>query len=78
MIKENDIAYCVRKSVESYLKDLDGERPHPLHDMVISSVEKPLIQMILKYAGGNQTRAAELLGIHRNTLRSKMKYHQIN
>lgn len=51
MIKENDIAYCVRKSVESYLKDLDGERPHPLHDMVISSVEKPLIEMVLKYAG---------------------------
>ena len=46
--------------------------------MVISSVEKPLIEMVLKYAGGNQTRAAELLGINRNTLRSKMKHYQIN
>jgi Fis family transcriptional regulator len=45
--------------------------------MVISSVEKPLIEMVLKHAGGNQTRAAELLGINRNTLRSKMKQYQI-
>ncbi|MEI8384402.1 MAG: helix-turn-helix domain-containing protein [Nitrosomonadaceae bacterium] len=77
MINENDIACCVRKSVESYLKDLDGERPCPLHEMVISSVEKPLIEMVLKHAGGNQTRTAELLGINRNTLRSKMKEYQI-
>ncbi|MCX7185442.1 MAG: Fis family transcriptional regulator [Nitrosospira sp.] len=77
MIKENEIACCVRKAVESYLKDLDGEKPHPLHDMVIRSVEKPLIELVLKYAGDNQTRAAELLGINRNTLRSKMKQYRI-
>lgn len=77
MIKENEIACCVRKSVEAYLNDLDGEKSHPIHDMVIHSVEKPLIELVLKYAGGNQTRAAELLGINRNTLRSKMKQYRI-
>ena len=77
MIKENEIACCVRKAVASYLKNLDGERPHPLHDMVIRSVEKPLIELVLKYAGDNQTRAADLLGITRNTLRSKMKQYRI-
>ncbi len=77
MIKENEIACCVRKSVEAYLNDLEGEKPHPIHDMVIRSVEKPLIELVLKYAGDNQTRAAELLGINRNTLRSKMKQYRI-
>ena len=77
MIKENEIACCVRKAMEKYLSDLDGEKPHPIHDMVMRSVEKPLIELVLKYAEGNQTRAAELLGINRNTLRSKMKQYQI-
>ena len=65
IINENDIARCVRKAVEEYFDDLDGEKPHAIHDMVI------------KRAGGNQTRAAELLGINRNTLRNKIKLYQI-
>ena len=77
IINENDIARCVRKAVEEYFDDLDGEKPHAIHDMVIRSVEKPLIELVMNYAGGNQTRAAELLGINRNTLRNKMKQYQI-
>ena len=45
--------------------------------MVIRSVEKPLIELVMNHVGGNQTRAAELLGINRNTLRNKMKLYQI-
>ena len=63
IIDENEIARCVRRAVEDYLKDLDGEKPHPLYGMVISSVEKPLVELVMKYSEGNQTRAAELLGI---------------
>ncbi len=63
--------------MEEYFNDLDGEKPHAIYDMVIRSVEKPLIEMVIEQAGGNQTRAAELLGINRNTLRNKMKQHQI-
>ncbi len=74
---ENEIARCVRKGVEAYFNDLDGEKPHAIYDMVISSVEKPLIELVMQRAGGNQTRAAELLGINRNTLRNKMKQYQI-
>lgn len=77
MINENEVARCVRKAVEGYFRDLDGEKPHPIYDMVIRSVEKPLIELVMKQAEGNQTRAAELLGINRNTLRNKMKQYKI-
>ncbi len=76
-INENEIARCVRKSVADYFNDLDGEKPHAIYDMVINSVEKPLIEVVMQRAEGNQTRAAELLGINRNTLRNKMKQYQI-
>jgi len=77
IIDENEIARCVRRAVEDYLKDLDGEKPHPLYGMVICSVEKPLVELVMKYSEGNQTRAAELLGINRNTLRNKIRQYRI-
>jgi len=77
IIDENEIARCVRRAVEDYLKDLDGEKPHPLYGMVIHSVEKPLVELVMKHSEGNQTRAAELLGINRNTLRNKIRQYRI-
>ncbi len=47
IINENEIARCVRRAVEGYLKDLDGEKPHPIYGMVINSVEKPLIELVM-------------------------------
>jgi Fis family transcriptional regulator len=77
-INENDIAKHVRKAVNDYFKDLGGEEPScGIYDMVICCAEKPLIETVLHHAGGNQTRAAELLGINRNTLRKKMQDHRI-
>ena len=73
MIEENEIAACVRRSLNRYFKDLDGELPSEVFNMVISAVEKPLLAYILDRAEGNQTRAAEMLGINRNTLRKKMR-----
>ena len=52
IIDENEIARCVRRAVEDYLKDLDGEKPHPLYGMVINSVEKPLVELVMKYSEG--------------------------
>lgn len=75
MMKENEIAACVRQAMEGYFKDLDGEKPCAIYEMVVGCVEKPLLQVILDYAQGNQTRAAEILGLNRNTLRKKMKIH---
>ncbi|PSJ16778.1 helix-turn-helix domain-containing protein [Nitrosomonas supralitoralis] len=76
-IKENEIASCIRKAIGGYLNDLDGEKPGNIYSMVIQSVEKPLIEVAIQHTKGNQTQAAELLGINRNTLRQKMKQYQI-
>ena len=74
-MKENDLAACVRGSLEAYFRDLDGEPPHAVYDMLLNCVEKPLLEYVLNQAGGNQSRAAEILGLNRNTLRKKLKQH---
>ncbi len=75
MIPESDLAGCVRQSLDEYFLHLDGEKPSAIYDMVVGHVEKPLLEYILNYAQGNQTKAAEMLGLNRNTLRKKMKDH---
>jgi Fis family transcriptional regulator, factor for inversion stimulation protein len=78
VLNENDVAHYVRKAMNDYFTDLDGEDPScAVYDMVINCVEKPLIEIVLHHAGGNQTRAAELLGLNRNTLRKKIQAHGI-
>jgi Fis family transcriptional regulator len=75
--KETELSACVRRAVNDYFKHLDGEEPNGIYDMVLGCVEKPLIETVLHYAEGNQTRAADLLGINRNTLRKKMQAYKI-
>jgi Fis family transcriptional regulator len=71
--RSNDLADAVRRALERYFKDMDGEKPTAIHEMVLKNVEKPMIETVLRFAAGNQTLAAEMLGINRNTLRSKMQ-----
>ena len=77
-VDENELSVCVRKGLTEYFKDLDGETPSEIYDMVVSAVEKPLLAYILDRAEGNQTRAADMLGINRNTLRKKMREHGLS
>jgi len=74
-IKPLDV--CVRENLDAYFRDLDGETPHSLHDMVIHTVEKPLLDVVMRQAEGNQSKAAEWLGINRNTLRRKLLDHRL-
>ena len=77
MSRSNELAECVKRSLERYFKDMDGEKPTSIYEMVLKNIEKPMIQTDLGEAKGNQTLAAEMLGINRNTLRSKMQQLRI-
>jgi len=66
---------CVRTALERYFASLDGEDPGGLYDMVMREVEAPLLEVVMREARGNQTRAAEILGISRATLRRKLRAH---
>jgi len=77
MSRPNELGGAVRRSLERYFKDLDGETPSAIYDMVLRIIEKPMIETVLRQAEGNQTSAAEMLGINRNTLRKKMQQLRI-
>jgi Fis family transcriptional regulator len=77
MMVENNLSKCVREALDEYFKDLDGQPPHAVYDMLLNCVEKPLLQYVLQRAGGNQSKAAEILGLNRNTLRKKLKQYHI-
>jgi Fis family transcriptional regulator len=68
---------CVRESVEQYLADLRGAEPDDLHHLFIAAAEKPLLEVVMRHADGNQSRAADWLGINRNTLRRKLLDHKL-
>jgi Fis family transcriptional regulator len=74
----NEIGRSVERSLDEYFRKLDGESPTGVYDMVIGHVERALLASVLERANGNQTQAADMLGVNRNTLRSKLaKYHLI-
>ncbi|MEJ2175760.1 MAG: helix-turn-helix domain-containing protein [bacterium] len=77
MSRPNELGDAVKRSLERYFKDLDGETPSAVYDMVLRIIEKPMIETVLRQADGNQTSAAEMLGINRNTLRKKMQQLRI-
>ena len=76
-MSQHDLGKCVVTALEQYFRDLDGESPSAIYDMVLKSVEKPMLEVVLAKAGSNQTVAAEMLGINRNTLRKKLTDHQL-
>ncbi|MEO8081168.1 MAG: helix-turn-helix domain-containing protein [Caldimonas sp.] len=77
MTTRRHIEECVRESLEGYFKDLRGVEPTAMYEMILRVVERPLLEVVLNEAGGNQSRAAEWLGINRNTLRRKLVEHKL-
>jgi len=65
----------VRENMRVYFDDLGGSEPANLHDMLVKAVEKPLLEMVMDRAQQNQSRAAQWLGLNRNTLRKKLLEH---
>ena len=77
MSGRSDIAECVRHSLERYFRDLDGEAPSDIYDMVLRQMERPMLEVVMARAEGNQSKAADWLGINRNTLRRKLLEHRL-
>lgn len=76
MSKKN-IEDCVRSSLESYFRDLHGTEPDGMYEMLVRVVEKPLLDVVMARAEGNQSKAAQWLGLNRNTLRKKLVEHKL-
>ncbi|HHZ87614.1 MAG TPA: DNA-binding transcriptional regulator Fis [Chromatiaceae bacterium] len=68
---------CVRQSIETYFETLSGQSASGLYQMVLAEVEKPLIETVMNHTAGNQTHAADILGLSRGTLRKKLAEHHI-
>lgn len=68
----HSLAQAVETALEHYFESLNGETPTGLHKMVIFEVEKSLFESVMKLAQGNQSEAAKMLGINRNTLRTRL------
>jgi Fis family transcriptional regulator len=77
MSEPQSIERCIRDNLESYFRDLDGTDPTGLYDMLVKLVEKPLLDVVMTQSGQNQSRAAEWLGLNRNTLRKKLLEHDL-
>ncbi len=63
--------------LDQYFNDLDGDQASAIYEMVINTIEKPLLLYIMNKTEGNQSKAAKMLGLNRNTLRKKLKQYNL-
>ncbi len=80
MIKDRKIPVGthVRTAIERYFHDLNGEKVNDVYDLVLREVERPLLETVMRHTKANQSLAADILGINRNTLRKKLKRYRIS
>ena len=76
-ITKNFLSEWLQKTVKKYITVMNVDGSGDLHDLVITGIEKPLLEMVLKETNGNQTQAANILGINRNTLRKKIQEYNL-
>ena len=77
MTQNNDLARCVEHSLKQYFATLDGEPAHDVYALVLGQIEPPLLRCVMAHCGGNQSKAAQILGLNRNTLRKKLLQHEL-
>lgn len=76
-MSKTTIEQSVRDSLQTYFQDLEGEVPDRVYEMVVRMVERPMLEVVMNHADNNQSRAAEWLGLNRNTLRKKLLEHRL-
>ena len=76
-MSKTTIEQSVRESLQTYFHDLEGEVPDRVYEMVVRMVERPMLEVVMSHADNNQSRAAEWLGLNRNTLRKKLVEHKL-
>ncbi len=76
-MSKKHIQECVQTSLEGYLRDLRGTEPDGMYNMMVNVVEKPLLEVVMRHADNNQSKAAQWLGLNRNTLRKKLLEHKL-
>ena len=74
----SQLSHAVKHSIRRYLYELDGMQPSDMYDLVLRQIERPLFEAILEHTKGNQSRAAELLGLNRGTLRKKLRSYDLH
>jgi Fis family transcriptional regulator len=68
---------CVETTMDNYFRHLDGQTVTDVYDMVLQEIEAPLLEIVMKNTRQNQTKAAEMLGLNRGTLRKKLKRYSL-
>ncbi len=75
LLPATPLRHQVQESLRIYFHNLGGQAPSNLYDLVLSEVEPPLLEVVMQFTGGNQTRAAAILGLNRGTLRKKLRQY---
>ena len=65
----------VERALQNYFDNLDGQPVSDVYEMVLSEIEAPLLETVMKYTRDNQTKASTVLGLNRGTLRKKLKQY---
>ena len=74
----SQLSHAVKHSIRRYLFELEGTQPNNMYELVLRQIEQPLFEAILEHTKGNQSRAAELLGLNRGTLRKKLRSYNLH
>jgi len=74
----SQLSHAVKHSIRRFLYELDGASPNNMYELVLKQIEQPLFEAILEHTKGNQSRAADLLGLNRGTLRKKLRSYNLH
>ncbi|MDR9467468.1 DNA-binding transcriptional regulator Fis [Marinospirillum sp.] len=74
---ERPLRESVNRALDNYFAQLEGQPVNNLYDLVLTEVEAPLLEAVMRYTDNNQTQASNLLGLNRGTLRKKLKQYDL-